>query len=342
LAHLALLEGSGFSYARVMGLVWASPYGLLFPTKINAEAGGLLAELVTQQRKGKPLVLNCHGLSAIDNHAVSSLRDALSTPGAEVLFTDASGLETSLETMLGRSAASFPLPVGDMTQSSVVRREGNERILVYGGGPTDQSAVQELTRQAHDLEREEVNRLVRQCYRRVDRRMHSTPLKASGIFNARSLISDPRSFMWVSLLLGDLLEQALKKRQLRRYRVLAVSLRGSPFAASVALIHARRRFEVEIIDHLGPKHKILEEYTLRKEPQCPDYVYVADFIVGGTELKIASTYAHTKGARVAHALAIGSALEPDAYSTDEMQISCLLNLRKCVPELELAFLDRED
>jgi hypothetical protein len=112
-------------------------------------------------------------------------------------------------------------------------------------------------------------------------------------------------------------------------RLLAVSLRGSPLAGAIGLLESKK---IEIVDHMGPELKILEEYTLRSTEEKTQYVFISDLILGGTELKIAQTYAVARGCILKHALAIGTLLKPEEYKGG-IEVHSLLQITDACPDL---------
>ena len=90
--------------------------------------------------------------------------------------------------------------------------------------------------------------------------------------NARRIIFEPISFLWVTLSFVDKLEDffhtyqngillqtnAESEELKRRISFLSVSLRGSPFAAALNLLTDFAN-QVELVDHMGPRFKVFEE-----------------------------------------------------------------------------------
>ena len=101
-------------------------------------------------------------------------------------------------------------------------------------------------------------------------------------------------------------------------------------AAAVGILTERQK-AIDIGDHMGPKYRILEEPSLRSNLIEEDYIFIGDFVVGGTELRIAQTYARSKGSVIKHAVLIGCMLDSEEYNMD-FDISCLVKLRDCCSE----------
>ncbi|HVG33128.1 MAG TPA: hypothetical protein VM911_08610 [Pyrinomonadaceae bacterium] len=335
--RLPVLHHEDFVYTRLKALAWVANETVL-PTVLQADAGKALSQLFNEVEPNKPLVINCRGINVIDDHALDSIRGALQPPHRTLVLVNAGELKPQLDSALGR----YDLyNVGGIT------------VMVPGDAQIERATAARIIEQFPELEQKNVKNFVRDCFRPYPdgemHRMASTPLLASGIFDARPLISDPERFVWVSMLMADRLEKYLDAGlgnageaqgsgttdKPKNFRLLAVSLRGSPLTAAVGLLTGRQ--DIEIVDHMGPKYKILEEHSLRLSAGSEDYIYVGDFVVGGTELRVAQAYARSKGATLRHAVVIGCRLDPDEYQLD-MGISYLVKLEECCPTAKFQFI----
>lgn len=335
--RLPVLHHSDFVYTRLKALAWVANETVL-PSVLQADAGKALSHLFDHVERDKPLVINCHGINVIDDHALDSIRGALKAHRRPLVLVYAEQLKPQFDDALG---------IYDFYSV------GSVRVMVPGDARIERAAAEHIIEQFPDLEHKSVIKYVGDCFRPFpDGKMHrmaSTPLLASGVFDARPLISDPERFVWVSMLMADRLEKYLDAGldsavgsldptatdKPKSFRLLAVSLRGSPMAAAVGLLTGRQH-SIEIVDHMGPKYRILEEHSLRLSSGNEDYIYVGDFVVGGTELRIAQAYARSKGAMLRHALVIGCRLDPEEYQLD-MGVSCIVKLEECCPKAKFQF-----
>jgi hypothetical protein len=165
----------------------------------------------------------------------------------------------------------------------------------------------------------EITKIVKNCFQEFPSKnfeyLSSTPILATGEYNASNIIANPRNFMILSLSLSDKLQEilALKTTGLNNVKVLAVSLRGSILASVVSIIND---IPIDIVDHLGPKQMILEYDVIEKlktNNSFEEYIYVGDFTIGGTEIKIAKTFSSIHDIHLADALVIGSFSEPEIF-----------------------------
>lgn len=333
--RLPVLRHDQFIFTRLKALAWVGNQSTL-PTLLQADGGRILSYIAEHDEPEKPLILDCRGVVEIDDHALETTRAALQKHSRTLVLINADQLDARLKRDLGDFNVRFGF---SSTQLAVVGDDGS----------IDREVASRLIEQVAIIERNYVRECVAGCYRKFPRgmeRMASTPLLASGVFDARLLISESNKFVWTAMLMADKLEEYLDgvlqtptpgttAQPLKQFRLLAVSLRGSPFAAAVGLLTSRHR-SVEIVDHMGPKYKILEEPSLRATLVEDDYIYVGDFVIGGTELRIAQAYARSKGSQLKHAIVVGKVLETADYNLD-FDISALVNLKECCPTLRFEF-----
>jgi hypothetical protein len=321
---LPFLITPDFIYSRLKALAWVTNEGIL-PTLLQANAGKAIAQiLINEENSKKPLILDCRGILDVDDHALETTRSLIRDDQRTLVFLNAEPIQQSLRRELGPYSLIWP---------------SNSPVQVFGN--YDQTYIAKLIEQSALEVQDYLTTCVKGSFKKFengDQRMASTPLLASGVFDARNIISDPTKFVWVSLAMSYALEDFLDKgTALRPFRLLAVSLRGSPFAVAVGLL-SDRTDSIEIVDHMGPKYKVLEEPNLRSSVVDEDYIYVGDFVVGGTELRIAEAYARTKGSRIKHAVVIGGMLASSDYGL-EFEVSSLVNLRECCPTEKFVFLE---
>lgn len=322
-----VLEHENFSYVRMLAITWHA--NVLTPSLCTALAGAQL--LKWTEGLDRPLIVSCAGISTIEDHALADLKRYLQSNERVVAFLVAKDKE-----QLGREIRSELKGVYTCSES-----DDEFEMFVYGNrsrAKTLQGSMEETVRQIKFLEDDFVKKAVRDCYKpfKTPERLDSTPLLASGRLNARAIISNPKQFTWVSLLLVERFERLIEEARPRTNGVLAVSLRGSPFAAAVRLL-ANSCSLLEIIDHIGPKHDLLEASVGQPDMYGREYVLIADFVIGGTELKIARTYAMSQGATIKNAIAIGSFLPGDAYDKN-ISLKSLVNISDVVPELTYQFI----
>ncbi len=85
---------------------------------------------------------------------------------------------------------------------------------------------------------------------------------------------------------------------------------------------------LEIVDHMGPKQALLEGYATGSPRTGLDYIYIGDFLIGGTEVKVAASYAFAHGCSLKEAIVVGSLLPPNEYKIGA-NVDSLVCLRNC-------------
>jgi hypothetical protein len=231
-------------------------------------------------------------------------------------------------------------PVLGRWQSELTRAD--DVLHIYGSTQLRGPELWHLVDDAVLCEQEYIRKSVKESFEPFldgDRRLASTPILASGILNARLLISDPARFIWISLSMAQKLDQLYQDQRPRDPCLLAVSLRGSALAAAIKIL-AVDDIPLVVVDHMGPKHKILEEHSLGVSTHRFNYILVADFVVGGTEMKIAQAYANLRGCTLIHTIAIGCLLHPQDYASPA-GITTLVQIRECCPEARFSLLGGE-
>jgi hypothetical protein len=161
-------------------------------------------------------------------------------------------------------------------------------------------------------------------------RLRSTPLKANGYFDANRLLGDPDAFPWLACLMADRLRSLLDREPQPgrrpgdprggtddglRYRLLACTRNGAVLASAVRnLLPSQLR--VDVVDRFGPIPRTMEVYDGGEDDEnTPNtkfaYIYIGDFIIAGTELRMAEAHAYYRNIPLVAALVIGSVIRPD-------------------------------
>lgn len=332
-----VLTHSDFLYTRMKGLTWTRN-GIQASSMVQKDAGNVLADLYANHEVNKPLLVNFQGIKSVSGFA---LKDTVSpnahTSRALIIFNC-----IRLRNRLIEEFANLGMPKVDFPEDDCIVWCKSE----------DHESVKNYIEMAKKEELKHIYSLVQNCYTSWDekKRLNSTPLLANGAFDARKIISNPMSFLWLTLHLTEMLDSELERLENKEENkeeneesekipsnLLAVSLRGSPIAAAVGLLSSRD-LEIEIVDHIGPKHQILEEYSIEQESRGIKYVYIGDFLIGGTEIKTAQLYARSKGNSITHAMVIGNWLNSEDYIENlEVQLLSPVKLRECRPDATVQF-----
>jgi hypothetical protein len=313
-------DDQSYLYTRLRALTWFGN-GLIF-NQVQAAAGRLLGSIVEAGKSDSPLVVNCQDVNNIDEYALETLVASIGKGSRTVLFTQMrKSFLQDLETMTAR----LPHRQIHLLGETVAAEFGEERY--------DGDSVIEVMQASQLLERAHVKRLITDSYVRfADGKLHrlsSTPILASGAFNAQLIASDPVAFAWVCLLLAERVNSIIQKYRPVNPSILAATLRSSLFAAAVSEL-LEPKTPISVVDHLGPRQSILERELGSAEGNVGEYIYFGDFILLGSELKLARMYAQHRGIRMRHAVAIGQLLStPDYTANLDISINTLLELQSC-------------
>jgi hypothetical protein len=318
-------------YVNLRLLSWRTT-GLLTLDGLRNPSGRILKDLAIKNLN-VPILIDCSGVTDIIDHSLEGLKECIATKKTPIIFTNCySRLAKQIREHIRKPETDFK--VGFLE---------NE---VCHGYCTENIDVKSLVDSVPLILEEFIKLKVAESFTFYPEKriLSSTPITTNGFFNARALISSPSTFMWISIALADSLKKSIDYGELREQtskglRILGVTLRGSPFAAAVAALTGLSSC-IEIVDHMGPRHRIIEEHNLRDKYFSGNYVMVGDFIVGATELKIARTYAQMRGGQLVHAEFIGSALNPTSYGIDP-RIYSLTNLTQCVPDARYEFITEQ-
>lgn len=312
-------------YHRFLALGWEFSQGIE-PSTVTPISANMLANLISENTDDRPILINCEGMSLCIDHSMSEVSHVLEKTERSLILTvpqHDSNFENKLFAELGHPIDRYNI---DGTLA-----------LCYGKDSVNfnEDYIQNSLKSISVKETEFVQEKVSSCYRRFNDKPHrltSTPLIANGVFNARGLISDKKTFMWISLLLAEKIRKRIMETYPENIFILAISLRGSPLAAAIWNILRQHDPYIEIIDHIGPVHELLEDAYDPLGIIGKNYFLIGDFILGGTELKIANAYAINHQSTLNSAVFIGSLLNGDDYSVSA-NVESLVKLTDCVRDL---------
>lgn len=180
-----------------------------------------------------------------------------------------------------------------------------------------------LANEVQRIEQEVFDSRVGACFVRKEQYLRSTPLWANGYFDAQELIGDPSIFPWIAFRMARIvgrIQQAVARGKddvFPKPRLLACTQNGATL--SMAVTHMLKRdvvsgdrigpLGVDIIDRFGPSEMFIEEYCSDELSTPSFYIFVGDFVIAGTELKIAEVHSYHRHTVLRHAVVIGSVLD---------------------------------
>lgn len=159
-------------------------------------------------------------------------------------------------------------------------------------------------------------------------------MKANGEFNATKILSSPTKYKWIVVLLADSINRVIQSERPKSYTIVAASLRGAVIAGAVwELLYYVSEPELYIIDHIGPRYELLESPIRKNEFNSTYCIYIGDFMIGGTEIKVVNSYCDFFGGKVKHAFIIGKFIAEDNLGKKGIKLHSLVNLKDCVSGL---------
>ncbi|MEO7357975.1 MAG: hypothetical protein ABIY50_10715 [Ignavibacteria bacterium] len=325
ISHLYLEKD--FVYVRMQGIIWAYS-GLLNPSSLEDSSVVGLEKIYQDVNPDKPLIICFKGIERISGN------DSL-----EIFLRNAKARERKISFInVNDELKKILIQNFQLAQIEDFKKSGNG-FSIFSKDNFKEEVIIERVR---EMEKERLFASMNSSFRKLDvREKHfvSTSIIADGEFDAGEIISDPKYFMWICLLMVDELnklkfelEEENKKSGILLYtelKLIAVSLRGSPFCSAIGLLS---NIKYDVLDHLGPKHKLFDTEVLENVNRGILYIYIGDFAAGGTEIKIAKTYINLINCKLKYALVIGSLLKNEVFKNDFELIS-LIHLKEVRPEV---------
>ena len=311
---------SQFYYIRVTLISWR----INGPTRINnldKSGGDKLADLIKERVSDNlPYVIDMKGIVGQTDGALVSFFDLIKQKKLEIIIINYEAIAPTLNEL-------YREYLKDISDANYNENDGKLSIhfsnskLSLSGSEINNSVRSTLLMSMKELISNtfKPNSLDEEKYCSLS----STPILSTGQYDASLIISNPDDFTWISLLMADLVYEIVQSNKLLNATLLTVSLRGSPFASAISMINS---MTMHTIDHLGPFQKVwnLNKYKIKVSP-TKNYIFIGDFIIGGTELKLARLYSHFGNSELNHSVVIGALFEDSRYNS--FSIKSLVNLR---------------
>ncbi|WP_395052400.1 hypothetical protein [Flavobacterium sp.] len=295
-------------YTRIQVLTWIVS-GTAMLNILEKKACDLLSNIIKENNETKPIIANFNGITDIDDHAMDSVFKSLQDNKRQLVIINGHHLLDKINKSKKDSKAELK---SDSKNETITI--GNSKIINYN------KIIEERANFISIF----IKSMIASTFKKFDNeiRLCSTPIVANGEFNSNEIISNPNKFIWLTFFLSDKLKDVLNATKLENVKLLSASLRGAPFASMLGLIH---NIKFETIDHFGPKHKVFDLDFINQKEKDINYIYIGDFVVGGTEIKIAKTYTEMKGSKLCHALVLGSLFENEIFS--DFELNYLVSLK---------------
>lgn len=274
------------------------------------------------------LIINSNSIKSVHDHVVNKIVDFIFKNKIKaIIFSD--GNEISLQESI----------------DNYMKQQSRKDYNFIGGkiftiNIKETSNIDFFLELCEKKEQQHLKKIVKNSYASFPEKriMSSTPLMSSGEFNATSFISDPNQFSWIVTCMAEEINKIIQK-EAQAYSLISVSLRGSAIAGNVwEVLHYLCGINIHIIDHIGPKHDVIERPKCCFQDGKPiNFIYIGDFILGGTEIKISSVYCNFLGGNLKHAFAVGKFTSLDIIDR-KTSLHCLVDLKDCLKDEELNYI----
>lgn len=324
------LSNGDLLYTRALLFTWEPISSPTVFTQTNGKFFIKQLENVLKAFSPKHIVVNCNQLSDVDDHALKPILEFASQHSISFIF-----YSTDNEHQLYDYTQKHILDDTSDIESRVVSDVG--RFFIIKKSPDfSKLCLDSIKKEAENLQKEKVKNVVESAYRaedNIDFKLTSTPLEASGHFNANLINSDPFNFRWVISLIAERVQYVAMKRKLPTYTIVASSLRGAAIAASVReILYYRGNVKFKLFDHFGPKHDFRNTPSNHAQIEGADCFYVGDFLIGGTEVKLTQAYCKSLGGKLTDAFVIGKFTTSQELGNG-IKGHCLVQLGECVTDL---------
>jgi hypothetical protein len=306
---------TSYVFTRIQALTWVAN-GTSLLNLLEKNACVLLSQIIDETPDNKVIVANFCGIVNIDDHAMDTIFRSLEDNSKQLIIINGHNLLDKIT-------------LAKKTSKAIITSDGEHEIITIGKNTpvNDKEIYQEREKFVDRF----LKNTVANTFRKFpyETRLSSTPVIANGEFDSNYIISNPSTFMWVTLFLSDKLNALIDEAKFMNVKLLSASLRGAPFAAMLGLIN---NLKFETIDHFGPKHKVLDIDFVKIIEKGINYIYIGDYVIGGTEIKIAKTYTEMKNSKLEYALAIGSLFDKSVFNS-MFELHYLVSLKEASSEV---------
>jgi hypothetical protein len=329
-----VIHKGDYIYIRFKALIWHSNCLIKHQTILQSSIK-LLEEIYINTFPTIPLVVSLRGVVDTERPFENFFSETVSVKKRPIIFIhNESFSDNIIQAILRVEKNKQPQFSSDPNELDVVKVSctASEDLVVKG-----------LISKIEKAEQEFLLKAIKDCHKPVNQRLLSTVVNANVEFDAAKIISEPNVFIWVCLFMADKITAFIKEKfhgdsfnpNSSNIKLLAVSLRASPFASAVSFLIDRG---YDTIDHLGPKHKLFDIELIENFKKGIQYIYIGDFAVGGTEIKIAQAYAELLGCELNYAVVLSSLLEPEVFK-ENFTLIPLTRINDAVPNAEYKLTD---
>jgi hypothetical protein len=284
-------------FTRAQALIWVAN-GLSFLDLFEKSSGKLLSEIIDICPEDKSLIVNFKGIVRFDDHCLDDVYISLVGNKKQLIIINGESLHGEL-TKLKKD------------KNVNITHNTDKKIIILGN--SDISKYDKFIQEKDLCISNYIETVLKNTFSKFDefKRLCSTPFFANGEFDSKKIIESPKDFMWISFYLSDKLSQIIEAEKLTDLVLVSASLRGAAFCSILGILND---IDFINIDHIGPIHKVYNFNNLEYNYGNKNFLYIGDFVFGGTEIKLTKVYAAFGGAKLNHALVLGSLFEPNVFT----------------------------
>jgi len=324
------LNGEDLIYTRALLFTWESDSNPSSFSETNGQFFVSQFNRFIECSSSETVVINCNHISDIDDHALNAINELVRESKLNFIFYSSDSTHAFCEYLEAHFENS------DLNTDSRTLNSCNRFFKIEQNQSINNVCLTKIKEEAEKIEKKAVTKLIASSYVKTDDdfKLSSTPLKATGHFNANMINSQPSSFRWIVSIMSEVIQQEVTKSQFMSYTIVASSLRGVTIAASVReVLHYVSNVGFHIFDHFGPKHdlkKLPISRTFKEKEQC---IYVGDFLIGGTEVKLTQTYCSSLGGELSKAFVLGKYTKSNKLGHN-IAIQSIVQLSDCITDLK--------
>jgi hypothetical protein len=315
-------ETTNTIYTRAQALVWVAN-GLSELHLFEKSSGKLLSEIINSLESHKSLLVNFKGIVRFDDHSLDEVYDSLKENKKQLIILNGEQLFDQLNRLKKGKEVN-------------INHDASNKIIILGNSKNIN--IDDLLNEKRECVENYVIRVLQSTFTKFEdyKRLCSTPFLANGEFDSKKIIESPKDFMWFSFYMSDKLSKIIESERLSDVVLVSASLRGAIFTSILGILND---LEYINIDHVGPIHKVYDFNSLNIEHQNRNYFYIGDFVFGGTEIKLTKVYASFIGAKLDHALVLGSLFDSCVFT--DFKLHELNTLRKIKIEADYKLFDKK-
>jgi len=302
-------------FTRAQALIWVAN-GLTFLNVFEKNSGKLLSKIIDECSCEKSILVNFNGVIRLDDHCLDDVYRSLAGNKKQLIIFNGESLLPELQKLRKDQVVN-------------INHISERKIIILGN--QEPSSLEAFFKERDDAIQKYVTTVLKNTFSKFSefKRLSSTPFFANGEFDSKKIIESPNDFMWISFYLSDKLTEMIEKEQLNDIILVSASLRGSTFTSILGNLND---LEYINIDHIGPIHKVYNFNDFENNHRDKNYIYIGDFVFGGTEIKLTKLYASFGGALLNHALVLGSLFDADAFK--DFKLYQLARLREISGEAQ--------